>query len=78
MGWAHPAKRERLTIALPRGSEAVARLAVTAVAASSVDAFGIALAHWTVLTLINIYKQKITLLEENRIWCQVEEASHIK
>lgn len=47
-----------LAIALPRGREAVAGLAVTAVAASGVDALGIALAHRPVLTLVNIYKQR--------------------
>jgi hypothetical protein len=46
------------TVALSCGGEAVARFTVTAVAACSVDAFCITLAHWAVLTLINICKQK--------------------
>lgn len=49
-----------LTVALPRGGEAVAWLAVTAVAACSVDAFSVALAHRAVLTLIDICKQQRT------------------
>lgn len=55
---AHPASGEPLTVALPCGGEAVAWLAVTAVAARGVDALGIALAHRAVLTLVNISKQK--------------------
>lgn len=47
-----------LTVALPRGSEAVAGLAVTAVAAGSVDALGIALAHRAILALIDIFRKK--------------------
>ena len=46
------------TIALAGGGEAVAGLAVAAVAACSVDAFRVALAHGPVLTLIDICKQK--------------------
>ena len=50
------------TVALTCGGEAVAGLTVTAVAACSVDAFGIALAHGAILTLIDICKQK-------GVWC---------
>lgn len=49
-----------LTVALPGGREAVARLAVAAVAACSVDTLGVALAHRAVLTLIDICKQQRT------------------
>lgn len=42
-------------VALTRGGEAVAGLTVTAVAACSVDAFRIALAHGAILTLIDIF-----------------------
>lgn len=42
-------------VALPGGGEAVARLAVTAVAARGVDALGVALAHRAVLALVDIF-----------------------
>lgn len=42
-------------ITLSRGCEAVAGFTVTAVAACRVDTLRIALAHWAVLTLINIF-----------------------
>ena len=52
-----------LTIALPRGGESVARLAITAVAPRSVDALRVSLAHWAVLTLVNVYEQERTELQ---------------
>lgn len=55
-----------LAIALPCGGEAVAGLAVAAVAARSVDALRVALAHRAVLTLVDIYKQERTELQGGR------------
>lgn len=65
-------------IALPRGREAVAGLAVTAVAASGVDALGIALAHRPVLTLVNIFtNQQLVIIEEAHRTFTSEAANHV-
>lgn len=56
-------RTEPLTVALARGGETVAGLAVAAEAARCVDALGVALAHRAVLTLIDISKQKRISLE---------------
>ena len=57
---------EPLTVALARGGEAIAGLAVAAEAARRVDALGIALAHGAVLTLVDISKQKRISLEREQ------------
>lgn len=69
---------EPLTVALARGGEAVAGLAVAAEAARRVDALGIALAHGAVLTLVDISKQKRISLEgeQNGGGGQGDKASH--
>lgn len=65
-------------VALPRGGEAVAWLAVTAVAACSVDAFGVALAHRAVLTLIDIFtNQQLVIIEEPHGTLAPEAANHV-
>lgn len=52
------------TVALTCGGKAVAGLTVTAVAACSVDAFRISLAHRAILTLVDICKQKRVYFKE--------------
>lgn len=65
-------------IALSCGGEAVAGLTVTAVAACSVDAFGVALAHWAVLTLVNIFtNQQLVIIEESHWTFASEAADHV-
>lgn len=63
-------------VALARGSEAVARLAVTAVAAGSVDALGVALAHQAVLTLVNIFTNQQLVIIEEAHWAFTSEATN--
>lgn len=65
-------------VALPCGGEAVARLAVTAVAACSVDAFSVALAHRAVLTLIDIFtNEQLVVIEEAHGTLAPEAAHHV-
>lgn len=65
-------------VALPRGSEAVAGLALAAVTAGGVDALGIALAHQAVLTLIDIFtNQQLVIIEEAHWAFTSEAANHV-
>lgn len=65
-------------MALPGGGEAVSRLTVTAVAACRVDALRIALAHGTVLTLVNIFtNQQLVIIEEAHWTFTSEAANHV-
>lgn len=65
-------------VALPRGGEPVARLTVTAVAARSVDALGIALAHRAILTLVDIFtNQQLVIIEESHWTFTSEAANHV-
>lgn len=63
-------------VALPCGGEAVAWLAVTAVAARGVDALGIALAHRAVLTLVNIFTNQQLVIIEKAHWTFTSEAAN--
>lgn len=63
-------------IALPSGGEAVARLAVAAEAARGVDTFRIALAHWTILTLVDIFTNQQLVIVEEAHWTFTSEAAH--
>lgn len=65
-------------IALPRGGESVAGLAITAVAARGVDALCVSLAHWAVLTLINVFtNQQLVVIEEAHWTFTPEAADHV-
>lgn len=65
-------------VALARGSEAVAGLAVAAEAARCVDALSVALAHRAVLTLVDIFThQQLVIIEEAHWTFTSEAANHI-
>lgn len=65
-------------VALPRGSEAVAGLALAAVTAGGVDALGVALAQRAVLTLIDIFtNQQLVIIEEAHWAFTSEAANHV-
>lgn len=65
-------------IALARRGEAVAGFAVTAVAARRVDALCIALAHWAILALVDIFThQQLVVIEEAHWTFTSEAANHV-
>lgn len=65
-------------VALARGGEAVAGLAVAAEAARCVDALSVALAHRAVLTLVDIFThQQLVIIEEAHWTFTSEAANHI-
>lgn len=65
-------------VALTRGGEAVAGLAVTAVAACGVDALRVALAHGAILTLIDIFTdQQLVVVEESHWTLTPKAPNHV-